>query len=803
MKRPRLLASLFGLLSVATASDVGASHLSAHLQLVRRGAGSLTTDRGPTHAVAVTLARGGRVEALRARGIAIEATPLVTGAYLARVDDAALEVLSTDPRVARVESATPTLHLQDAEVLEATGAGPAARAALADGGHWLDGSGVTLADADGDAFVFHPSLFRADAGAFVWIDVDGDGDFRPGVDAIDLDRDGLAAPGEVAALLPMETRNLAFREFGAHTGFDATTDYVFLDERPNGKRDYGKGFTEKTPAFGEPLFVADDANGNGALDVGERLLRLGTTKFSKVNARGIVYERGAKSGAGIIDYGNAVLDDLASARSPEHATYMTAIMVGGNGSNRYRGLAPGADVVLVTNPDVESLDWLVRQPSITAVSMPFGTWFDPLDGSSQTDAIVDELWKRGVVASASVGNAGRGQGHRTVALVPNVETSVELQGTYGTKVAYLNALVRAPGAKLAVELYDEVGTKLVIKSASDTSPRGTATTMLSTVQPNAIGTLVAKITLQGTSSPATAHLYAMGSINQELQFLPSGDAATTMKSPATADSNLTATGFVIHSGTNYGATEKVGERASFASRGPRVDGRALSGLATPVNPIAATIVASALDHIAVRAWPGTSASAPQTAAAAALLKQLSPALTAEAIREKLLAGAQRQSATPDPNLWGSGKLDVRAATGLALVSKPPPSVTIEVVPGTPRRLHLSVPDPAPLKARWDFDYDGAWDTDWVSLDDVDAPRSEAPSSVRVMVHDDAGNVAGATAILLPQAEPPIEAADSEATAGGCTGCTMAKRRTSPPLPRSLALLAAAGVAAAVSRRRRE
>ncbi|MEO6417785.1 MAG: methyltransferase domain-containing protein, partial [Polyangiaceae bacterium] len=55
---------------------------------------------------------------------------------------------------------------------------------------------------------------------------------------------------------------------------------------------------------------------------------------------------------------------------------------------------------------------------------------------------------------------------------------------------------------------------------------------------------------------------------------------------------------------------------------------------------------------------------------------------------------------------------------------------------------------AKLKARWDFDYDGTWDTDWITADDATVPTKEwFPLGVKVEVHDDRGNLVGATGML--------------------------------------------------------
>ena len=60
----------------------------------------------------------------------------------------------------------------------------------------MTGDGVLIGDVDSIADIYHPTYFKGDAGYYDWIDVNGDGVLTPGVDAIDLNRNGQVDPGE-------------------------------------------------------------------------------------------------------------------------------------------------------------------------------------------------------------------------------------------------------------------------------------------------------------------------------------------------------------------------------------------------------------------------------------------------------------------------------------------------------------------------------------------------------------------------------------------------------------------------------
>jgi subtilisin family serine protease len=218
----------------------------------------------------------------------------------------------------------------------------------------LTGQGITICDIDSGIDPFHPLFFRADGGGFDWIDVDNDGRFTPSVDAVDLGTGAKTVEfmnGVVAnywdATPRWETEDEAY---------DPSFDYLYVDENGNGKRDAGKskGFTEDSPTYGERLLVPDDANENGKLDVGERLIALKTSKIKVFNHGGRKYERG---------------QDLIAAKwdlTMDHGVGAASVLAGGQlGFSPLVGMAPDAELIMATDTDgtrqKQMLDFCVDQ----------------------------------------------------------------------------------------------------------------------------------------------------------------------------------------------------------------------------------------------------------------------------------------------------------------------------------------------------------------------------------------------------------------------------------------------------------
>ncbi len=122
-----------------------------------------------------------------------------------------------------------------------------------------------------------------------------------------------------------------------------------------------------------------------------------------------------------------------------------------------------------------------------------------------------------------------------------------------------------------------------------------------------------------------------------------GPGFRTLVTPGDADSVIT-----------VGAEDSLGTLAGFSSRGPTADGRLKPDLTAP-----GVLICALNGPNAVRRLSGTSFATPLIAAAAALLKQLHPALGPGALRRALAAYADNRAA-PD-SLRGRGRPDVAAS----------------------------------------------------------------------------------------------------------------------------------------------
>ena len=756
--------------------------------------------------------------------------PTGSGAYLARVDEAGLAALDASPALIRVESGLEMEQLLVDSAAEEVRITPLRRSALAVDGVRLDGAGRRIADIDSDAFVFHPGLFRADAGAYAWIDVDGDGVFLPGVDAVDLDGDGQAAPGEGAQAMLVQKVDKLFTPFDPHSDFRPDEDFLFLDSNANEQRDYGEGFDETTPAYGEPVFVADDANENGILDPSERVLRLGTSVFERIrDEQGAEFVRGS-SDAGIIDYGRALVQDSERLKAAAHGTLMNGILAGGPfPSHRLAGMAPAADILLgAGKARGESIAW-AAELAPDAINMPFTQHvFSPLDGSSELEQLVDAVMKSGSIPVVSAGNSATSAMHAQTTL-PVGSSSLSLTSSYPSQQLVLSLLFRRSVESLALSVKFPDGTLVEIPAESTASPvsAGTGGYLTHVADVSSRGTFQRHIQLYAPAQfptgtytlnaalsdpkPLDVHVYSGNDYRYGFTFDEHVAVSGTLGSPTTADEALTVAGYALHPGASYGLTEPVGELASFSARGPRIDGFHALDLAAPVNPLSTGIDATHPHDVSYEVWAGTSCSAPIVAGAIALLRQLHPDESADAIRERIVSTARKDSfVSTDVDAWGQGKLDVAAAAGVEPATGARPSVVLQVQPQIERGQKLVAKvlvtdDGAAHRTRWDVGYDGIYDTDWLDADEHALETTTVgPLALRVETHDEDGFVVGATAIVnVIEAEPSAPPPPSTSGASQ-SSCSSAQR--GPPSGGStgwLGALVVAGIIGLTRRARRD
>lgn len=782
-------------------------------------------------AVAATRAR------LAARGVEWDGErPSVSGAWFARVGRAGLAALELDASVASVgvDIAKRSPLPLDKSASE-TRVDVARRALRAKDGTLLDGTGVTIGDVDSGVFVFHPALFRADAGYLPWVDVDGDGALTPGKDGVDLDGSGTIEPEEVLRELRADAVDVYDQPMDTAAAFRPDRDYLYCDTNGNGTRDWGKAFTEDTPAYGEPLFVFDDANHDSVLARSERLIRLGTSKIKAVRAGTREYVRGGQGSTG--------LSQLPTALTPGalyemgHGTGVAGILVGGvPGVSRFLGLAPGADLVVGTQAagTVSQLQWAIFKKADVLLTEYAPYAGVTLDGSSEDDKTIDAAFAKGILTSSPAGNLADSKKHRTVALAPGanpIAISPD-QEFASARLLEISIHHRAKGRAVALELVMpdstvvpvpanelmglDLGGTLKLYAESAETARGTLEHHVQLYDPNKPlpqGKYVLRATLDAGAN-VDADVYVGDDVTSWARgaVLEQGTVSRTICEPSTADSAISVAAYVLHDEPAYYPFGVLGDLAGYSSHGPLLTGAPGIEIAAPDNPLSLSPpLESATDRTAVfKPFGGTSGAGPHVAAAIALLKQLLPSATATELRDKLLQNARHDAfAKPEAtDTFGSGKLDLAKAAGLELAGGPPPTVKLvapaEVAVGTSATLDPQAQDDGPassLSVRWDLDYDGKPDTDWVPLGTRAIPTTELGLlAVKVEVRDAQGNVSADTALVkVTDAKPnPMPNPTTPTTTQGGCGCGAAGAHHEEGLVGTLG----AALALALLRRRR-
>jgi MYXO-CTERM domain-containing protein len=258
--------------------------------------------------------------------------------------------------------------------------------------------------------------------------------------------------------------------------------------------------------------------------------------------------------------------------------------------------------------------------------------------------------------------------------------------------------------------------------------------------------------------------------------------------------------------SDYWDGEARGDRHLYSSVGPRIDGGKTVDLAAPADPFVpaplAEVAEDSPNDPPYSLFSGTSGAGPHVAAAAVLLRQLSPDADGEELRQSLRDGARvdpfvaADADTFPDDAWGYGKLSAHgSAYGEAPTAAPTAPVQVEVEltafwDGDERCAVTGVatvaghPD-APV--RWDLGYDGEWDTGFqpepvefeLEPDEVTVVRAQASAR---------GWWVGGQAVVFHAPDP--------CPRRGCTGCRSGLTDGGTP---GLVML---GILAAIRRRRR-
>ena len=547
-------------------------------------------------------------------------------------------------------------------------------------GNPLTGKGVVVGDVDSGIDIFSPFFFFADGGEFDWIDVNADGEFTPGIDAVDFNRNGKADPDEILNFIKMKNSTYFLKL--EKTNFVADLDFLYMDKNHNGKRDFGEkdGFTENDPTYGEQIFIVKDDNKNGKLEIGEKIVALKTSKVRAVREKdGTIRRRG-------IDLIKTEPDTI------RHGTSVSGIVLGGHkGYERMCGIAPDAEMVMANiNYDytprfVRNFPDLVkflRDEKINILLFEDGEWmWEFMDGSTEEEQISDQMARDGITVIGGGGNLASGNMH----MKDNIKGGTPVTYTFSSPAeaegkkndgVFASFLWKAPKDKISFTIETPEGKttkelstgssffnlgKFNIYYSRDVSSKGTVLFKLafskkdsSSVDGNwKVNVNSDKdVTIDGflvdvtQSWSGSTHWTDKNKISDEM----------TVTFPSTSDSILAIGAYVVN--FPWLKDEKTGMLCSYSGRGYNIDGKMGIDICAPGH---STFTVGPENSYVI--FSGTSSAAPHVVGTVALLLQYDPTLTHAQIKNILHATATSDSyATGLPNTnWGWGKLDMEGA----------------------------------------------------------------------------------------------------------------------------------------------
>lgn len=560
----------------------------------------------------------------------------------------------------------------------------------------LTGKGMRVADFDTGIDVFHPAFFYADGDTFDWIDRNSNGRFNPGDDAVDLDKNGQYTTGELLRFYDGWIYDAAgvFGLPGISNDdnlYQPKWDWLYNDQNGNAVREFGPGagYTESDPTYGELLFIALDENHDDELDVGEKLVALGTSK---------IY---ATLGTGSVERLRGVDLIQTEADSHGHGTAVCGILAGGTrGRHFFTGIAPDAEILagnVFSDVPVSYLIPWARSRGADAMLYEFGSFiYEFLDGSSLTEELITSE-NPSIIQITPSGNLARGSKHAMTMIehldsvtlniyVPIIYAGNAIYEVFGTTLwtTYLPDLtfrIKTPaGGEITLNGDNQYVDNYYVWSDFSTSPRGTHKFDLyihRNNNPSLYGTWHLKIV-----NTSWARIDIISNVADDWSSWAGGAEFTNYVSndknvtlPATSDSSLvngsySTRGFEGYGGVGSGSIS-VGEISAFSGRGKRIDGWHLLDLCSPGNYDVYTTRShsdgSGYPLGSYRQFSGTSAAGPHVAAATAIVQQAYPIATMDQVAHLLTSSAAADAFTGSVynDTWGWGKLRILSAIDIA------------------------------------------------------------------------------------------------------------------------------------------
>lgn len=548
-------------------------------------------------------------------------------------------------------------------------------------GNPLTGKGVIVGDIDSGIDIFSPFFFFADGGEYNWIDVDKDGEYTPGTDAVDLNKNGKADDDESLRFIGMKNNTYGILKFNSKE-FKADLDFLYQDKNKNKRRDFGEkdGFTESDATYGEQFFICIDKNKDNKLSEGEKLVALKTSKVRAVREKdGTIRRRGT---------------DLIKTEpdTVKHGTSVAGIVLGGHyGVQRLHGFAPDAEIVMAniyydyTPRFVRAFPEMIkflRDEKINILLFEDGEWmYEFNDGSTEEEELSNQMARDGITVIGGGGNLASGNMHIKDMIKagknyvytfdsPKEAEGKKNDGAFATilwtdKDVKISFIIETPDGKKTPELKDGSG---FIKAGDynifysrDVSSKGTVMFRFGFSQKDS-GAVNGEWKINARSPSDIAIDGFLVDVTQSW----SGSTHWTVKDkitdegtvtfPSTADSLIAVGAYTVN--FPFGLDDKLGGLCYYSGRGYNINGKIGIDICAPGH---STFTVSTENSYTV--FSGTSSAAPHVVGTVALMLQYDPTLTHSQIRNILKATATSDEFTgklPNTN-WGWGKLNPEAA----------------------------------------------------------------------------------------------------------------------------------------------
>ncbi len=694
-------------------------------------------------------------------------------------------------------------------------------------GRRIQGHGVTAAVVDFNLDPFHPSLFHADGGAYPWIDLNGNGRFDPGNDGVDLDGDGKTGATELLQLLEFPVvvpRGMGAADSNADGAFTPFMDYLFVDTNKDGSRNVGDevAATSQTPGLSEPTFVADDANENGVLDVGEKLLRLGSAKVK------LIYDLGADQayapGPGFTTYLDAIRSGQGGQDIEFHGTYECTRVAGGHAEIEHMGgIAPGADLVFIdinrrtamtSDGDmVTGLTWL-KDHGARAFNYAFGEVASRFaDGSSVIEQALSELEHEGIPQSASAGNDASTPNHGIFTVPARGAYELKVQVGYrsyapqlffttlrwrGPDTLTLRQILSAEGTTIPDPPdgpVDLSGTSVYVSRFGGNSPRDTHMIgrMVSTEANNKTlprGEWTLYLENRG-GSPLEVDVWASTDMPFPIVQLVDESVMTseqTVTHPATADDILTVGACSpSYAGRSWSTGPTDCSLAPYSSLGPRIDGVRQVALVAPTDMLSGYPLLKFQGGYLP--FGGTSGASPHVTGTAALVLQMLGENAGTGLSARILSALYKGAELDTlPNIaWGEGLLNAwSSAFPDQQRSVRPTDARLglynegQLIAGAKVRFSVRVPHaagilaPEALIVRADAGYDGSYETGPFEGGSFQVELPEEPGTLALRVQAMDGQGQGFNGLFLleiaaPEPEPGPDPFSADAAGSPDTG----------------------------------